>query len=258
MLRLGNPQPQLSVKVKTMSIGGRASNNGVSFVSDDYAAKFVMRKDGGYDISIEKLKDISKLRKTMKKIPLVKGLFSVLTGGRVVVAIIILSIISDFSDFSESVGNTSAHSLLFGITAVGIAVCLIYIFKTIIIKAKETWRFHGAEHKTIYADENGIELTLENVRACPRVAERCGTNFGVFFILFCIIFNIFIAYNSVTLIISYIFAYEVFDLDRGEKLPVIKWLFKLGGFFQQKLLTAEPTDAQLLAAIETMKKLKSL
>jgi len=240
-----------------MGIGGRASNSGVSFVSDDYSAKFVMHKDNTYTVSVEKLKDLSKIRKTVKKIPLVKGLFSMIMSGRIIVAIMILAIVSDLAGHSESVGELEVHLLLYIITAIGLSFCMIYIFMTVIVRAKQTRKFHGAEHKTIYAYENKIELTLENVRACPRVARRCGTNFGVFFILFCILFSIFLDYVSVSLILSYILSYELFDLKNGEKVPVIKWFIKLGGFFQQKLFTAEPTDDQILAAIETIKKLTS-
>jgi len=238
-----------------MSIGGRASNRGVSFESDDRVAKFVMQKDNTYKIIVGKRADTGKIRKFVKKIPLVKGLFSLLTGGRVVVAIIILIIINDFMNYSACAGNSEAHLPLLIITGAGAAVCLLYIFMTIILKAKETRMYHGAEHKTIYAYENGMELTLSNVRACPRVARRCGTNFGVFFVLFCFAFNFLFKYDSLTLISAYVLAYELFDLKNGERLPIVKWFFRFGGFCQQNLFTAEPTDGQILATIDTLKKL---
>jgi len=240
-----------------MSIGGRASNRGVSFESDDYSAKFVIQSDNTYKIIVEKRIKKSRIRKIVRKIPLVKGLFSLITSGRIVVAIIILSIISDFSNHSAYIENSGAHLPVLIVVGAGAAACLIYIIKTILLRAKETWKYHGAEHKTIYAYEHGMELSLENVRSCPRVARRCGTNFGMFFILFCIVFNFFIKYDSITLILGYVIAYELFDLDNGEKLPVIKWFFKLGSLCQQRLFTSEPTDDQILAAIETLKKLSS-
>ena len=37
--------------------------------------------------------------------------------------------------------------------------------------------YHGAEHKTIFCYENGLELTVENVRKMSRFHPRCGTAF---------------------------------------------------------------------------------
>ncbi|HJC40103.1 MAG TPA: DUF1385 domain-containing protein [Candidatus Intestinimonas pullistercoris] len=37
--------------------------------------------------------------------------------------------------------------------------------------------YHGAEHKTIFCYEKGLELTVENVRAQPKHHPRCGTSF---------------------------------------------------------------------------------
>jgi uncharacterized protein YqhQ len=135
------------------------------------------------------------------------------------------------------------------------AAVSVFIIITILYRVKETWRYHGAEHKTIYAYENNIELTLGNVRACPRVAKRCGTNLVVFLILFYTPLAFFIEYESVKLVIAFMLAYELFDLDNGGKIPVIKLFFKLGNWFQHRVFTAEPTDEQLTAAIETMKAL---
>jgi len=40
-----------------------------------------------------------------------------------------------------------------------------------------TFQYHGAEHKTIFCYENGLPLTVENVRKQPRHHPRCGTSF---------------------------------------------------------------------------------
>ncbi|MEI3523112.1 MAG: DUF1385 domain-containing protein [Anaerotignum sp.] len=37
--------------------------------------------------------------------------------------------------------------------------------------------YHGAEHKTINCFESEKGLTVENVRACARLHDRCGTTF---------------------------------------------------------------------------------
>jgi len=40
-----------------------------------------------------------------------------------------------------------------------------------------TFQYHGAEHKTIFCYENGLPLTVENVRIQPKHHPRCGTSF---------------------------------------------------------------------------------
>ena len=59
-----------------------------------------------------------------------------------------------------------------------VAIFMIYLY--LCSKMKEIHRvfeYHGAEHKTIYCYENGLELTVENVRRQPRHHPRCGTSF---------------------------------------------------------------------------------
>ena len=42
---------------------------------------------------------------------------------------------------------------------------------------KRVFSYHGAEHKTIFCYEHGLDLTVENVRIQPRHHPRCGTSF---------------------------------------------------------------------------------
>ena len=42
---------------------------------------------------------------------------------------------------------------------------------------KRVFRYHGAEHQTIFCYESGLPLTVENVRKMPRHHPRCGTSF---------------------------------------------------------------------------------
>ena len=42
---------------------------------------------------------------------------------------------------------------------------------------KRVFAYHGAEHKTIFCYERGLELTVDHVRDMPRHHPRCGTSF---------------------------------------------------------------------------------
>ena len=55
---------------------------------------------------------------------------------------------------------------------------------------KRVFSYHGAEHKTIFCYENGLELTIENVRPQPRHHHRCGTSFLFVVIMAPIFFSI--------------------------------------------------------------------
>ena len=53
-----------------------------------------------------------------------------------------------------------------------------------------TFRYHGAEHKTIFCYEAGLELTVENVRKQKRFHPRCGTSFLILMVLV----NVFVSF----------------------------------------------------------------
>jgi uncharacterized protein YqhQ len=80
----------------------------------------------------------------------------------------------------------------------------------------------------------------------------------MFLIAFQVLLVFFIDYVIFRFILSFILAYELFDLENGDKIPVINLFFKAGYWCQEKLFTKEPIDNQLAAAIDTAKKLMEL
>ena len=57
-------------------------------------------------------------------------------------------------------------------------IFILYILFTLIFRSiRETYRYHGAEHKTINCYEYGMPLTVENVKKNSRLHDRCGTTF---------------------------------------------------------------------------------
>ena len=55
---------------------------------------------------------------------------------------------------------------------------------------RRTFQYHGAEHKTIFCYEAGLELTVENVRKQKRFHPRCGTSFLILMVLV----NVFVSF----------------------------------------------------------------
>ena len=69
-----------------------------------------------------------------------------------------------------------ALSLIEGV--VRMVIFLVYLILMSQMKdMKRVFRYHGAEHQTIFCYENGLPLTVENVRSMPRHHPRCGTSF---------------------------------------------------------------------------------
>jgi uncharacterized protein YqhQ len=67
-------------------------------------------------------------------------------------------------------------------------MALISLMKDI----RRTFMYHGAEHKTIFCYEQGLELTVENVRMQKRFHPRCGTSFLILMLLVSIFVSFFI------------------------------------------------------------------
>lgn len=67
-------------------------------------------------------------------------------------------------------------SLIEGVVRMAIFFCYIILMSKI-KDMKRVFRYHGAEHQTIFCYESGLPLTVENVRKMPRHHPRCGTSF---------------------------------------------------------------------------------
>ena len=76
----------------------------------------------------------------------------------------------------KAVHSYFVSNLLEGV--VRIALFLLYLFFCSKQKdMKRVFSYHGAEHKTIFCYERGLELNVDNVREMPRFHPRCGTSF---------------------------------------------------------------------------------
>jgi uncharacterized protein YqhQ len=91
--------------------------------------------------------------------------------------------------------NTAAASLIQSAIEGVIKLILIVGYMALMILMKDirrTFQFHGAEHKTIFCYEAGLELTVENVRNQRRFHPRCGTSFLILMIIVSIFIGFFI------------------------------------------------------------------
>ena len=145
---------------------------------------------------------------------------------------------------------------------------------SLIPSLKRVFMCHGAEHKTITCYEEGKDLTVENVRGCSRVHDRCGTTF--LFIVMIVSILVFSLVN--VLAVKWIYIPDGGKLNNlirfGLKvamLPVVAGvsyellrllakteskiflIFKLPGLLLQRLTTREPEDGMIECAIAAFK-----
>ncbi len=179
--------------------------------------------------------------------------------------------ITGFLPFDKT--STGWDGLWFNLIEGGIrlAIFILYILLISFIPSlKRVFMCHGAEHKTITCYEEGKELTVENVRGCSRVHDRCGTTFLFFVMIVSILVfslaNLVVAKwlylennDRLNGVIRFAFKVCMLPIVAGISYEILRLLaktksrffllFKFPGLLLQKLTTAEPEDGMIECAI---------
>ena len=147
--------------------------------------------------------------------------------------------------------------------AIRLVFFLIYLFAITLLKdIRRVFEYHGAEHKSIYAYENKVELTAENAARFSRFHPRCGTSFLFLFMIVSIL--VFLTLGKPDTIgerllrLAFVpviggISYELIRLsDKGYRSRFWR-VFILPGLWLQKLTTREPDHSQLEVAIVALK-----
>ncbi len=145
-----------------------------------------------------------------------------------------------------------------------IAIFVAYLWATSLLSdMRRTYEYHGAEHKTIFCYEHGLDLTVENVKKQKRFHPRCGTSF-TFLVLFIsiFVFSIFqVSWDSLLLRVGIkilllpiivAIAYELIRLA-GRYDNIFTKIISAPGLWIQRLTTKEPDDSQIEVAIAAFK-----
>ena len=152
---------------------------------------------------------------------------------------------------------------------VKIAIMVAYMAAVTLMKdIKHTFMYHGAEHKTIFCYEQGLELTVENVRRQSRFHPRCGTSFLILMLLVSIVVNMFIPATIVDHKILNIVArtgiglitlpfimgigYELIRFA-GRHDNLFTRIISAPGVWLQHITTKEPDDSMIECAIAAVK-----
>ena len=125
---------------------------------------------------------------------------------------------------------------------------------------KRTFMYHGAEHKTINCVENGLDLTVENVKKQSRYHRRCGTSFLLVVMIVSIVFFMFIRFDN--LWIRMLYRIMLIPVVAGVSFELIQFvgntdnklvlLISKPGLWLQKLTTREPDDGMIEVAIASV------
>ena len=146
-----------------------------------------------------------------------------------------------------------------------IVIFVLYI--VVISKMPEidrTFRYHGAEHKTIFCYEHGLPLTVENVRKQPRHHPRCGTSFlfmviAISILVSTVVFGIWPVHNALWRFVAHLLmlpiivgvSYEFNRWAGRHDGPVTK-LLTAPGLWLQNFTTFEPDDSMIECAIRSL------
>lgn len=130
---------------------------------------------------------------------------------------------------------------------------------------KRVFQYHGAEHKVINAFENGVPLTVENVKKQTRLHYRCGSSFILFTAVISVFLYFFVPVHPLSVrILTRIalipvdlgLSFEVLRLTNALRhVPVLKAL-GYPGLWLQLLTTKEPDADQIEIAIAAFNEMR--
>ena len=135
---------------------------------------------------------------------------------------------------------------------------------------KNLFRYHGAEHKTVYIFEAGKELNVKETYSFPTQHPRCGTSFMfivmiVAIITYAIIDSVYVDIIGNLNIINRIFlhllfipivsglGYEVLKIIAKYNNQIFFKILSIPGIWLQYITTKNPTDKQIEVAIFALK-----
>lgn len=161
--------------------------------------------------------------------------------------------------FSNYFSNTIVYNIMEGL--VRILLFLGYILIVSQLKdIKRVFQYHGAEHKTIQAYENGEKIIVENVRKYTTLHVRCGTSFLMIVMVVAIFvfallgrppFFLRILYRVLLIPVISGISYELIKLaGKYSKYKIVNIIF-YPGLLLQKITTREPDDEQIEIAISS-------
>ncbi len=190
---------------------------------------------------------------------------NVLMGGTVAISIVLAGAIfmvlpyyiSVF--FQRFITSQTLLALLEGVIRLTIFIGYVAAI-SLMPDIKRVYMYHGAEHKCINCIEQGMDLTVENVRKSSRLHKRCGTSFLLIVMLISIVFFLFIRVDNrilqllLRLVLIPVIAGVSYEFIRlaGRSDHMLVNLFSKPGLLLQRITTREPDDSMIEVGIASV------
>ncbi|NME36177.1 MULTISPECIES: DUF1385 domain-containing protein [Fusobacterium] len=282
------------------NVGGQAVIEGVMMRNGSLIATAVRRPNGEI---VYKKTNLSLKRKKLSEIPFVRGVVTLFDS--LVIGMKELTFSANQSEENEEEQLTNKEAVLTTSLSLALGIGLFIVLPSIISSflfqenkgylnlcegilrlvffllyiwgisfsddIKRVFEYHGAEHKTIYAYENDLELTPENAKKFTTLHPRCGTSFLLTVMLIAIIVFSSIDYILPTpetlymkilmrvflrILLMPLIAGLSYELQRFSSKHLDNFLVRIlamPGMALQKITTKEPSIDQLEVAIVAMK-----
>lgn len=284
--------------MKYSGIGGQAVMEGVMMKNDAKYAVAVRKPDHEIIVETHEYSGLTKNQK-LKNIPIFRGVFGFIESLTLGMKTLSFSASFFEEEEEHKEKNTKKDDAMMGMTvavsivlAIAVFMVLPYgislLFRNVITSEwlnallegvlrlfifigyvagisfvpdiQRVYMYHGAEHKCINCIENGMDLTVENVRKSSRFHKRCGTSFLLIVMFVSILFFMFIRVDSgvlrlaLRLILIPVIAGVSFELirlaGRGDNV-LVRWI-SAPGLMLQHITTKEPEDDMIEVAIASV------
>lgn len=160
----------------------------------------------------------------------------------------------------DSFGTWVSFNLIDGL--IRMVFFIFMIFSMSFLKdIRRVFEYHGAEHKTVFTWEKGLDLTPGNATLQKRQHPRCGTSFLMVVMLVAIV--LFSVINFEAIWLNLVVRISLMPLVAGLSYEVIRYaakkesgaIFKfmtMPGLWLQNITTQEPDEQQLEVAIKAL------
>jgi len=154
-----------------------------------------------------------------------------------------------------------AATVVGGITKVVILIAYMYLCG-LVPDVRRTFQYHGAEHKTVYCNENGLPLTPENAAKFTTLHPRCGTAFMLIVMVISMVLFLFVGRGIDNFFLRFGVHLLLLPVVAGVSYEVLKGLAHRDNWFtraarwpglqMQRLTTKNPDEKMLEVAIVSM------
>jgi uncharacterized protein YqhQ len=178
-----------------------------------------------------------------------------------VIGIIFVGPVLAMSRLEGALDNERLSALVEGIIRLGVLLAYLFLIG-LLPDIRRVFAYHGAEHKTIHALEDGAPLEVEAVRRYSTAHPRCGTSFLLIVVVISVLLFILVGapplwqrlLSRVVLVpVIAAVSYEVIRLMSALQGNRVMRALLRPSLWLQSLTTREPDDAQVEVAIYALR-----